>query len=294
MKTQLQHLQLDKTIPGQVTVWIDVAGRSVNVLFEEVFAELEVLLAEMRCKEPPPMLIFRSAKRKGFIVGADLNRILAMETDTEIQSFLLTGQAALEKLEAYPGNTIAVIQGPCLGGGLEFAMACDFRIASNAESTQLGMPEAKIGLMPGWGGTQRLIEIVGFVHGLEMLLGGEAIDAMQSLELQLVDMLFDDLSIEKGLSKFLGDVFRGTIAKKQAGRTSKETREFVAREFQNRKLNVPFPHSESAILQAVTIGVDESRAAGFHAERTLFHPLLMSPAVRDGLQRFATRSKPPG
>ena len=294
MKNPLQHLHLDQAVPGHTTIWIDVAERSVNVLFEEVFAELVAVLDEMHSKEPPPMLIFRSAKRKGFIVGADLNRILAFETDAEIQSFLLTGQAALEKLEAYPGNTIAVIQGPCLGGGLEFAMACDFRIASNAESTQLGMPEAKIGLMPGWGGTQRLIEIVGFVHGLEMLLGGEAIDAMQSLELQLVDMLFDDLSIEKGLSKFLGDVFRGTIAKKQAGRTSKETREFVAREFQNRKLNVPFPHSESAILQAVTIGVDESRAAGFHAERTLFHPLLMSPAVRDGLQRFATRSKPPG
>ena len=291
MKTQLQHLQLDETIPGQVTVWIDVAGRSVNVLFEEVFAELEVLLAEMRCKEPPPILIFRSAKRKGFIVGADLNRILAMETDTEIQSFLLTGQAALEKLEAYPGNTIAVIQGPCLGGGLEFAMACRYRIASDAESTQLGMPEAKLGLMPGWGGTQRLIELVGYVHGLRMLLGGESIDAMQSLELQLVDKLFKDLSIDKDLLQFVGDVSRGTITKKRADRTDAETREFVAREFLNRKFSTPFPPSQSAIFQAVTIGMEESRAAGFRAERTLFHPLLMSPAVRDGLQRFAPQPK---
>ena len=237
------------------------------------------------------MLIFRSAKRKGFIVGADLNRILALETDAEIQSFLLTGQAALEILEAYPGNAIAVIEGPCLGGGLEFAMACSHRIASDAESTQLGMPEAKLGLMPGWGGTQRLIEIVGYVHGLEMLLSGEAIDAKRSVEFQLVDKLFDDRSIERDLSEFVEDVLRGKISRKQADRTDEETRETIACEFQNSKVSALFPLSQSAIFQAVTVGIEESRAAGFRAERTLFHPLLMSPAVRDGLQRFATRPK---
>ena len=291
MKTQLQHLHLDQTIPGQVTVWIDVAERSVNVLFEEVLAELVDVLNEMRCEEPPPTLIFRSAKRKGFIVGADLNRILAMETDAEIQSFLLTGQAALENLEAYPGGTIALIQGPCLGGGLEFAMACRYRIASDAETTQLGMPEAKLGLMPGWGGTQRLIEIIGYVHGLKMLLSGEPVNALQSLELQLVDKLFNDPSIEKDLSQFAEDVLRWKISKKQADRTDEETRKIVARDFQDSKLSAPFPLSQSAIFQAVTIGMDESRQDGFLAERALFHPLLMSPAVRDGLQRFATRPK---
>jgi len=291
MKTQLQHLHLDQTIPGQVTVWIDVAERSVNVLFEEVLAELVDVLNEMRCEEPPPTLIFRSAKRKGFIVGADLNRILAMETDAEIQSFLLTGQAALENLEAYPGGTIALIQGPCLGGGLEFAMACRYRIASDAETTQLGMPEAKLGLMPGWGGTQRLIEIIGYVHGLKMLLSGEPVNALQSLELQLVDKLFNDPSIEKDLSQFAEDVLRWKISKKQADRTDEETRKIVARDFQDSKLSAPFPLSQSAIFQAVTIGMDESRQDGFLAERALFHPLLMPPAVRDGLQRFATRPK---
>lgn len=192
MRTQLLHLRTDESIPGRVTVWIDVAERPVNVLFDDVFDELVVVLDAMRSNESPPTLVFRSAKRKGFIVGADIKRILAIETDSEIQSFLLKGQAALERLEAYPGNTVAIIQGPCLGGGLEFAMACRYRIASDTKSTQLGMPEAKLGLMPGWGGTQRIVEIIGYVNGLAMLLDGEAVDAKRSLELHLVDALFHE------------------------------------------------------------------------------------------------------
>ena len=291
MKTPLQHLRLDDSIPGCLTVWIDVAERSVNVLFDEVFNELVAVLDEMTCRETAMPLVFRSAKRKGFIVGADLKRILAIETDSEIQSFLLNGQTALQKLEAYPGDTVAVIQGPCLGGGLEFAMACRFRFAADAESTMLGMPEAKLGLMPGWGGTQRLVEIVGYEHGLEMLLGGEPISAHRALELNLVDGLFNERSIDMDLRRFLSDVQLGKIDKRKSGKVDVAMRERFAGQFQNRLSGAQFPQSQSAILQAVTVGIDNGRIAGFDAERTLFYPLLMSPAVQEGLQRVANRPK---
>jgi 3-hydroxyacyl-CoA dehydrogenase / enoyl-CoA hydratase / 3-hydroxybutyryl-CoA epimerase len=291
MKTQLRHLRIDESVPGRITVWIDVAERSVNVLFDEVFDELVVVLDEMLCNESPPTLVFRSAKRKGFIVGADLRRILAIETDSEIQSFLLKGQSALERLEAYPGETVAVIQGPCLGGGLEFAMACRYRIASDTESTQLGMPEAKIGLMPGWGGTQRLVEIIGYANGLAMLLDGDAVGAQRSLELHLVDALFNDLSLDEDLSRFLGDDNRMRTSRLRPVQSENSPQLAFDRLFESSLQSAQFPLSQSAIFNAVSIGVTESRAAGFRTERISFFPLLTVAAVRETLHRFATRPK---
>lgn len=291
MKAQLQHLRLDESIPGRVSVWVDVAERSVNVLFDEVFDELGIVLDEMQRNLAPRPLIFRSAKRKGFIVGADLNRILAIKTDLEIQSFLLKGQTVLQKLENYPNATLAVIQGPCLGGGLEFAMACRYRIAADAESTILGMPEAKLGLMPGWGGTQRLVEIVGFEHGLEMLLSGDPVNSHRALEWRLVDSLFTEQSIENDITQFLRADHLARIDAMRAGHSGVGTRKDIVAKFHNELLDKQFPQSQSAISLAVKIGNEDSRVAGFEAERTLFYPLLMSPAVRAVLQRFATRPK---
>jgi 3-hydroxyacyl-CoA dehydrogenase / enoyl-CoA hydratase / 3-hydroxybutyryl-CoA epimerase len=285
MTRDLKHFRIDFEQQDRVTVWVDVADRSVNVLFEEVFDELHQvidLLSEQSTKSAHALpVLFRSAKPKGFIVGADLKRILSIESDTEIQSFLECGQVALSRLESYAETTIALIQGPCLGGGLEFAMACRFRVAVDSISTRLGLPEAKLGLMPGWGGTQRLVEIMGFSNAMQMLLGGEPVDGRTAFEFGLVNKLITEQNLESQLTEYLRD---GCKLHPHAADTNRNPHEVSnAQRLDTRS----FTKAQSAIYQAVMIGLERSRDDGFQAERELFYPLLTSPEARAHLQKFA-------
>ncbi len=287
MIAALRHFRVDLEQHDRVTVWIDVAERSVNVLFEEVFEELLQILDQPRVSSSELPLVFRSAKKKGFIVGADLRRILSIDSDSQIQTLLSNGQAALSRLEEFKGNTVAIIQGPCLGGGLEFAMACRFRFAIDEPTTRLGMPEAKLGLMPGWGGTQRLIEIVGMENGLPMLLDGGPIDAKQALEFHLVDGLLGPLNVEEQLIEVLDGLPLRT--------ESKPLEEWLARKLSVNPTTLDdtfavrgrTSQSQSSICRAIELGIEESREAGFRAERELFFELLSNPAVRESLKKFA-------
>lgn len=289
MIPDLKHFRLDTTLDDRNTIWIDVADRSVNVLFEPVFDELVLILEHLAKLGSSRPLLFRSAKPKGFVVGADLRRILAIESDADIQAFLLQGQMALERIEDYAGTTIALIQGPCLGGGLEFAMACKYRLACNTPETQLGMPESKLGLMPGWGGTQRLIEIVGVESGLPMLMDGESISCKLALEIHLVDSLVDVNHLETEISDFISQLTRQTDSGSPSQRLPLGSHE----KFSDLRAahSVDFTPSQRAICEAVETGLLKSREAGFQAERELFYSLLGSPAVRETLQRFAGGAK---
>ena len=290
MTLALQHFRVDTAQDDRITIWIDVAGRSVNVLFEAVFDELHLVMDQLSRFNSSRPLLFRSAKQKGFVVGADLRRILAIDSDAEIQEFLFRGQAALMRIELYPGETIAYINGPCLGGGLEFAMACGHRIASDSASTQFGMPETKLGLMPGWGGTQRLVELTGISEGLDMLIGGEPIGCHRALEIHLVDAKVQAVALEQELSEFLNRLKIGkvTTSRIQECRTASQNREAYNAWCVSHGQELS--KSQWAICTAVELGISDSRVAGFRAERELFFPLLSSPSVREALQRFAGTS----
>lgn len=284
----MNHLRLDTSQPDHVTLWIDVAGRSVNVLSEPVFDELRQALEEAARRGTELPLILRSAKAKGFVVGADLRRVLAMETDEQIQAFLRYGQESIGELERFPGSTVALIEGPCLGGGLELALACRYRIALDAPQTLLGMPEAKLGLMPGWGGTQRLVQTVGVQAGLQMLLTGDPVDARTALKFGLVDAI-GEVS-EEMLARFLRFLQAGptvSVRDRQNAGTAEEQR--IREQFGRWQRSEPqsLSPAQQAILKAVAIGIDQSREAGLRAERELFFPLLTSPETREKLQRFA-------
>lgn len=274
----MNHLRLDSSRPDRVTVWIDVAGRSLNVLAEPVLDELRQALAEVARRGTQLPLVLRSAKAKGFVVGADLRRILAIESDEQIQAFMGYGQAFCEELERFGQNTVALIEGACLGGGLELALACRYRVARDTPQTQLGMPEAQLGLMPGWGGTQRLIETVGLEAGMQMLLSGEPIGAKAALEIGLVDAIGEDS--EEVLTRFLRSLGEGAAAPIRSA-TAEQWADW------QRRHSGAFSPAQQAIIQAVAAGIEQSRQAGFRAERELFFPLLTSPAVREKLQRFA-------
>jgi len=174
---------------GVVTLSIVVPGRRQNVIDAPFLAALRGVLDGLDAGPAPRGVVVQSGRPGSFFAGADLDRLEAIlgAERAPIEAACATGRALYARLSQRPWPTVAVIDGTCLGGGLELALACDYRVATNAEETMLGFPEVKLGLLPGWGGTVRLPRLIGPGPAVEMLAAGEAIDGAAALRVGLVD-----------------------------------------------------------------------------------------------------------
>ena len=152
---QSETVVVERDPDGSVALKLDVPGRSVNVFNRQVVADLDAALDAVAATNAP-LLVVRSGKKSGFVAGADLHEFLAIKDAAGATATSAAGQKLFDKLAALPMPSIAAISGACLGGGLEFALACDYRLVFDKPNTQLGLPEVELGLLPGWGGTQRL------------------------------------------------------------------------------------------------------------------------------------------
>src|SRR5687768_16830213 len=164
---------------GVAVLTFDQPGSKANVLTRELWAEFGEALTTLAPRTNLKGLVLASAKPGIFIAGADL-KLLANApgpNDPEVRAFIEQGLRVLEQLEALPFPTCAAIDGAALGGGLEVALACDYRVCGTNPKVQLGLPEVKLGLIPGWGGTQRLPRLVGVYETAEMLATGWNRDA---------------------------------------------------------------------------------------------------------------------
>ena len=179
---------IDRDTDGTLMLKIDMPGRSVNVLNSQLLSELDAAFDRLATERTAPLVILRSGKSSGFIAGADLQEFLDIKTPAEAEAVSARGQKLFDKLTALPMPTVAAVHGPCLGGGLELALACDYRLVFDRANTQLGLPEVELGLLPGWGGTQRLPRIVGLERALQMILGGRRLDAPTALKWGLADV----------------------------------------------------------------------------------------------------------
>jgi len=165
------------TRPDSVAVLtFDQPRSKANVLTAELWAELETVLDSLAARDDLRGLVLASAKPGIFIAGADLNLLANAPgpNDPKVRAFIEHGLCVLEKLEDLPFPTCAAIDGAALGGGLEVALACDFRFAGTNPKCRVGMPEVKLGLIPGWGGTQRLPRIT--FEAWKLLNSGEPAD----------------------------------------------------------------------------------------------------------------------
>jgi len=174
---------------GIASLTIDQAGSKVNVLNRGLWEEFAARLTELADRTDLRGVIVRSGKPGMFLAGADLNEIAAIPLDDSaaVRALVRRGAAVLAALEALPGPTVALIDGPALGGGLEVALACDYRLVGTHPKVALGLPEVQLGLIPGWGGTQRLSRILGPVKALRLIATGETVDATQATDLGLVN-----------------------------------------------------------------------------------------------------------
>ncbi len=174
--------------PNDGVLWVEIdwKERPVNALSRATLAELSQLLADIRRNSSTRAVVFKSGKSGNFIAGADVTEFQKLKSADEAREFVELGQQVFDDLASLTVPTVALISGACLGGGLEFALACRYRIADEGRKTQLGLPEVKLGIVPGWGGTIRLPRAVGFMEAVPMLLTGKTLNARQAARKGLV------------------------------------------------------------------------------------------------------------
>jgi enoyl-CoA hydratase/carnithine racemase len=179
-------LRIESAVPARILRLISPDG--TNRLTRACVLALTVALAELE-KEIQPLVI--AGNRQFFSVGADLNEIAALTlSGREACQFSAMGQAFMNAIASYPAPVIAAIEGHCMGAGLDLALACHRRIA--APHAVFGHRGAALGLMTGWGGTQRLPRLIGKSRALELFIAAEKVSAARALEIGLVDAIADD------------------------------------------------------------------------------------------------------
>src|SRR3984957_16967627 len=184
--TETWSLQID----ADRIAWLvcDTPGTSTNVLSAPVLRDLATQLQEIAAK-PPAGVVIRSAKASGFIAGADIKEFLKIHAPEEGYELVRAGQAVLQALEYLPCPSVAAVHGFALGGGLELALACRYRVGADDAKLALGLPEVMLGIHPGFGGTVRTVRLIGVRPALDLMLKGKPFKGRRALEVGLIDQL---------------------------------------------------------------------------------------------------------
>ena len=186
MTENYKHWRIESDADNIAWLIIDCASKSTNTLSTEVLAELDKALDEVAAMKPRAMVI-RSGKDSGFIAGADIEEFLDVKTAADAKRMIRSGWDPFNKLEALPFPTVALINGFCMGGGLELALACRYRIAVDQPGTRMALPEVMLGIWPLMGGVMRLSRFVAPPEALDMMLTGRAVDARRAKRMGLAD-----------------------------------------------------------------------------------------------------------
>ncbi len=182
-----QHFTVTTDAEGIAWLTFDKAGSGTNVLSPEVLEAFDQTLIQIAQRHPKGLVII-SGKPGGFIAGADVKTFAKVDGVASAEQHIERVHEIFHRLEAMAFPTVAAINGFCLGGGLELALACDYRVATDDRSTRLGFPEVKLGIFPGYGGTVRATRLLGDLKALELMLGGRTLDGRKARRMGLVDL----------------------------------------------------------------------------------------------------------
>ncbi|HLQ12182.1 MAG TPA: 3-hydroxyacyl-CoA dehydrogenase NAD-binding domain-containing protein [Steroidobacteraceae bacterium] len=196
--------RLDREASGLACLTLDRPGTSANSLSRAVLLELGELLRMLQ-REPPRGLLLRSGKSSGFIAGADVREFTRFRSEADALETILTGQQVFDQLEALPCPTVAAIQGFALGGGLELALACRYRVGVDDARLSLGLPEVQLGIHPGFGGTVRAVRLLGVRAAMELMLTGKPVRADRARAMGLIDRLVSAADLEAAARQILAD-----------------------------------------------------------------------------------------
>jgi len=193
---------------------LDLADSKVNLLGSATMAFLDERLSELESRiatGQPVAVVIRSGKPGTFIAGADVREFARVGGPGEAKAKSAEGQRIFRRLDRLTVPTIAAIDGVCMGGGTELALACDWRVATDRASTKIGLPEVKLGIIPGWGGCVRLPRTIGIQRALKMILTGSSVPADRCARWGLIDRVFTVDHFQDGVGAFAIDVVRGRV-----------------------------------------------------------------------------------
>ena len=185
---------------GILWITLDQQKTSTNVLSVSVLEQLDGLLDEVS-RNIPKAIVFRSGKERGFIAGADVSEFLQVKTTEEALIMIKRGQTVFSRIVNLPCPTVAMIEGFCMGGGTELALACDYRVALDDDNTRIGLPEVKLGIHPAFGGLVRSTAIINPLKSLELMLTGRGLSARAARAIGLVDQAQPKRQMERAVRK---------------------------------------------------------------------------------------------
>ncbi|MGH9486613.1 MAG: enoyl-CoA hydratase-related protein [Terriglobales bacterium] len=253
----LDHVRLELAAPlARITVH---RPEKLNALNRAALADLRRAFDHCRSEASLRAIVLTGAGEKAFVAGADIAELASLDA-AAARSFSQAGNELFRRIETFPLPVLAAINGFALGGGLELALACSLRFAS--ENARLGQPEVKLGLIPGYGGTQRLPRLIGSGPALQMLLSGEPITAPEALRLGLVNAVFPPADLLPAIE---------ALAHKIAAHA---------------------PLAVRYCLQAVRAGADTNLDAALELEASLFGLCCASDDVQEGTRAFVEKRAP--
>lgn len=295
-----------KVVEDVAVITIDSPGVKVNTLNAEVMEEITGILKDIENNSLVKSAVLISGKPGNFIAGADLTMLQKCKTEEDGYDISKTGQEILNKIANSKKPIIAAIQGGCLGGGLEVALACHYRIAVNDTKTGLGVPEVMVGLLPGAGGTQRLPKLVSVPNALDMALTGKTVKADKAKKIGLVDILVNRLgpgvgtpeentmrNLEEVAIKTAKDLANGTLKINRGPKSLQEKllgyalsynfvkdQIFKKAQAQVMKMTGGLYPAPLKILEVVRTGLDKGTEAGYEAEAKAFGKLAVTPQCK--------------
>lgn len=300
-------LHVERRDGGVAVVRMDVPGESTNTLRADFAEEFARVFGALEADGQVRAVVFTSAKKDSFLAGADITMLEGVQTAEQGATLSRGGQDAMNRIEGFPKPVVAAIHGPALGGGLELALACHARIASDASKTKLGLPEVQLGLLPGAGGTQRLPRLVGVQPALDLMLTGKQLDPRRARKMGLVDEVVPepillDVAIRRALA-LEADGFPPApespwerlrnlldadelqelaLARNPAGRRvlfDQARKQLLSKT----KGNYPAPEK---ILDVVRVGLEKGFRKGLEAEATAFGELCVSHEAAELMNLF--------
>lgn len=274
----------ERDADGILVLTFDLQGEKVNTLNPAVMTELGQVLSELEPRIDVRGVVLRSGKPGNFIAGADLEEVRSIKSAAEGETLSRDAQAVLDRLEGLGSPVVAAIHGACMGGGLETALACRYRIATDDPKTTLGLPEVMLGLIPGAGGTQRLPRLVGLAAALDLILTGRTVKAARALKLGLVDEVVPEPVLLLAARKAALALSDGTLQPSRRGLrpTDRLLRPLILRKARAAALAKSGGHYPAPLraIDAVAAGTTTTGEAGPAVEARLFGELAVSDVSR--------------
>lgn len=289
---------------GVALVTLDLPDSKYNLLSERVMRDLNEILDKVASDSAVKGMIITSGKPDNFVFGANIEEIQSVQNDSAKRAYDASnvGKEIFNKIENMPFKVVVAINGICLGGGTEMSLACHYRIATNNPKTQIGVPEVKLGFIPGWGGTVRMPRLIGLQAALDLILTGKTVDAHKAWRLGLVDETVEEHDLIKRAEEIAltGKVKRYVAPAKARFINSFLTNTAIGRAIVRkmalanvmRETKGKYPAPIDGLKVAVqAVGSKAERAGAYEAESRAFARLAVSPVSKNLVRIFFAQTE---